>query len=369
MKAKGYGNQMAEKYLKVMIEKVKPDLCILTGDILDGRPFGEYKRLDWKETFLSFIDPLIKNKIYWSYTPGNHDDDGSPYTRKDLLAIYGLPYCFSKGAKKWDHTVTVGPNPFECVRLWLFDSGENSPDPKLKYTSFSLDAVHEYKLISKKLREQKEKAVGLAFFHIPLPEYSYNKPMVGTLGLFDAARRKGNVPAVAKWCPWLVRLFGFQRVSGSSNLQSGLYEAFLWERNILATFCGHDHYNDAVMHLYGLYMCYGRVCSNTPPVTWEGAGGPLPFDLGARVIEVRGAGKVATWIEGEDGPEKNSLIVMSPEYIPPTSTVRKILCHPWTVKIVNLIIVFMILAYLLYYGDDLTGVDWDDDSEGLIRES
>ena len=80
---------------------------------------------------------------------------------------------------------------------------------------------------------------------------------------------------------------------GASKLNSGLFDALL-ESRVQATFCGHDHFNDAVMRRRGLWLCYGRVGSCTPPSNWEGDGGDLPFPVGARVIQLTagvGAGK------------------------------------------------------------------------------
>mmetsp|Transcript_30641 Transcript_30641/g.74653 ORF Transcript_30641/g.74653 Transcript_30641/m.74653 type:complete len:237 (+) Transcript_30641:238-948(+) len=128
MKKENYSNETAERMLKILVEKVKPDIVIFTGDIIDGRPFGEHKRSDFVETFEKFLRPVIDTKIAWSFTPGNHDDDGAPYSRKDLLKLYELPCCLSAGAKTFNHTVLVGPSAKECVRLWFFDSGENADE-------------------------------------------------------------------------------------------------------------------------------------------------------------------------------------------------------------------------------------------------
>uniref|UniRef100_A0A7S3ZHZ3 Calcineurin-like phosphoesterase domain-containing protein n=2 Tax=Lotharella globosa TaxID=91324 RepID=A0A7S3ZHZ3_9EUKA len=349
MKKSGYSNKTAKEYLALLIKQVRPDVAILTGDIIDGRPFGEHKRTDWLRTIEEFIDPLVDAGIYWSFTPGNHDDDGAPYSRKDLLDIYSLPYCLSKGANTFDHTITVGPSEKEGVRLWLFDSGENSPDKNIRYTSFSLASVAAHKLISKKLRERKEKLPGLAFFHIPLPQYMYNHPISGTLGLFDAARNKGQVPRFARYFPWLVKLFGADRVAGSSMLDSGLFESFSREGNVKATFCGHDHYNDAVMWRDGVYLCYGRVCSYTPPIDWEGKGGPLPFEFGARIVEVRPDASVATWVQSKDGIEPKSYVPLEHRDRAPAGLCARILCSNVTLKVVNFIAILVILVYVLMF--------------------
>ncbi len=315
----GYDNFVAVSLLERLADAVSPDVAVLTGDIIDGRPFGEHKRRDWLETFRSFVQPLIDRKIWWTFVPGNHDDDGSPHTRKDLLDVYSLPFCLSTGARGFNHTLTIGPDPGRAVRIWLFDSGENSPDPHTKYTTWSAEAVKSYAEVSQQLRgkaKNKEQLnmsppPGLAFFHIPLPEYAGIRPVCGRLGLFDAALCKGLVPWPASRVPWLVKALGLHRVVGSSKKNSGLFTEFVRQGNVLATFCGHDHYNDAVMLRQGIYLCYGRVGSRSPPIDWEGKGGALPFDLGARVIEADAdTGKCRTWIQCASGVESDSMLQM-----------------------------------------------------------
>mmetsp|Transcript_5382 Transcript_5382/g.7593 ORF Transcript_5382/g.7593 Transcript_5382/m.7593 type:complete len:413 (-) Transcript_5382:92-1330(-) len=354
LKEEKYGNEVAHRMLKKFVDEVDPHLVIFTGDIIDGRPFGEHKRNDWLDTFQNFIQPLIDAKVHWTFTPGNHDDDGAPYERKELLKIFSLPYSISKGAKTFNHTITVGPDKEDCVRLWLFDSGENHP--KFKYTSFDLASVSAYSTISEKLHESGENVLGLAFFHIPLPEYGYVKPVKGTLGLFDAARHKGIVPKIAKIAPWLVKLIGQHRVVGSSMLDSGLFNAMAKNKNIVATFCGHDHYNDAVMRREGIFLCYGRVSSRTPPIDWEGDGGELPFQLGARVVEIetkKGDGsqqKFSTWIQGEgNGIEEDSHLVLYPYKEISPSICAKCINALFSPYVVHFLLIVLLLLYILLY--------------------
>ena len=79
-----------------------PDLVVLTGDIIDGRPFGsggatlagatkELMGGAWRQAMLEVIAPINQRAIPWTFVPGNHDDDHSPWSREDLLGIYQLP--------------------------------------------------------------------------------------------------------------------------------------------------------------------------------------------------------------------------------------------------------------------------------------
>ena len=52
---------------------------------------------------------------------------------------------------------------------------------------------------------------------------------------------------------------------GCSTRNAGLFSAFVQSGTLTATFCGHDHYSDAVAYKGGVYLCYGRVSGYTPP--------------------------------------------------------------------------------------------------------
>jgi len=107
------------------------------------------------------------------------------------------------------------------------------------------------------------------------------------------------------------------RVVGCSTLNSGLFEALVKSKSMTATFCGHDHYSDFVAYKKGIYLCYGRVSSFTPPSNWEGAGGKLPFAPGGRVVELDcDTGQVVSWIHVESGEEPESRVILDGSHDP-----------------------------------------------------
>ncbi|CAK9021828.1 Probable inactive purple acid phosphatase 29 [Durusdinium trenchii] len=296
----GYSAEKNIELMEHVLERSSPDLVVFTGDILDGRPCKGMAPEKMNEVMMDVLEPVLKRDIPWTYIPGNHDDDDSPWTRQDLLKIYQLPLCVSAKATTFNHTMTIGrgtePSATDSVRLWLFDSGTNSPDPKLRYTTFSDASVRGYTELSES-GKLAPSATGLAFFHIPLPEYENLDPLVGKNGLFEAALKGGKVPFPFNFRPMsdLVEVLGKDRVVGCSKLNSGIFEAFRKQGNILATFCGHDHHSDFVARRDNIYLCYNRCGSYTPPSDWEGAGGPLKFDHGSRIIHFKGADQLWTW--------------------------------------------------------------------------
>ena len=86
--------------------------------------------------------------------------------------------------------------------------------PATRYDPFPPNIVKSYQTLNKTLSGR----VDLAFFHIPLPEYSGVLPIVGSNNLFDAILLSGSVPK--PWCyvPWLVKLLGQHRIAGEVSL-------------------------------------------------------------------------------------------------------------------------------------------------------
>lgn len=81
---------------------------------------------------------------------------------------------------------------------------------------------------------QEGKAPGLAYFHIPLPEF----------WSFDSANAtKGD------------RLEG----TSSASTNSGFFTTLVARGDVKAVFVGHDHNNDFCGELKGLNLCYGGV--------------------------------------------------------------------------------------------------------------
>ena len=476
--------------LAAVIARAAPDVVMLTGDIIDGRPFGKSSAASasvsasesdigasaWKGALCEVLDPIVAAGCHWSFTPGNHDDDGSPWSRRALLEMFDPEACFavpnsggsergkrargdaidgdgggdswakrcaalclSRGATSWDHTLTVGPTQAPCgkssVRLWLFDSGGNDPDPGRRYGTVSPAAVSGFRAlvglppatlpgpasqssvasggtVSRSSAAEAmaapltplpspspspptpaaaaaaaaaaatasaaaaaaplgPSALGLAFFHIPLPQVGGAAPSHGHEGLFDAALVGGLVPLPWRWAPGLVKGLGRHRVVGCSKApDTGLFAALAASLRlppaipapkaakaaaldpgqatgqgkekrgggrgvgeggggggegeeeaaacgsfgVAAAFFGHDHFNDFVLVREGLALCYGRVGGYTPPVTWEGDGGKLPFNEGCRAVrfDVSRGGRLDTWVEEAAGADPTSLFVIRP---------------------------------------------------------
>jgi 3',5'-cyclic AMP phosphodiesterase CpdA len=190
------------KLIGTLSERVKPDLVVLTGDIIDGRYCGDYK------CFRNVIAPLIDLQIPWTYIPGNHDDETEAFTRRDLLNVYSYPYCASRNANSFTHSLMVGP-----MQLFMIDSHGYTNSTSI--SEFSYDYIKEEQ-INWYSNTTSKAELGLAFFHIPLVEYKLSKVLVGT---------KGEEPCTPQH-------------------NSGFFGAIQKKKDVHAMFVGHDHWND-----------------------------------------------------------------------------------------------------------------------------
>eukprot|EP00928_Gymnodinium_smaydae_P022154 TRINITY_DN18697_c0_g1_i2.p1 TRINITY_DN18697_c0_g1~~TRINITY_DN18697_c0_g1_i2.p1 ORF type:complete len:281 (-),score=37.30 TRINITY_DN18697_c0_g1_i2:30-833(-) len=205
-----------------------------------------------------------------------------------------------------------------ALRLWFFDYGANSFDRAVEYEPPSVEAVRGYEEASLLLRSKGKDTgdlPGLAYFHIPLPEYAGLDTVCGQNRLFEAALLAGKVPKPWRYVPWFVRGIGRHRVVGSSKVNTGLFNAFKRNGNVRAVFCGHDHMSDAVFYRSGIYLAYGRYGSYTPPNDWENKIRAVALEPGARVVSCNfnqnECSEFETWIETRAGLEKNSHLLVS----------------------------------------------------------
>ena len=248
------------------VNRVKPDLVIVTGDMAYPVPFqaGTFNNKREAEMFASMMERL---GVYWTITFGNHDTEiYSLYDRDDIAAeVYSDP--------KWEHCLfREGPtdiagkgNDVIVVRHPTADGVEivdaasyeaNVGSTKIsqalvtidshsytdgdyfgiawKYDNIHQDQINWYAREMDRLTEMNggEQVKNLVFFHIPLTEYGVYWNEYKDNGHDDTA----NVHYV-------------QGKAGESGEKSfpGVNDCLTFETMLThggqGTFCGHDHYN------------------------------------------------------------------------------------------------------------------------------
>lgn len=254
----------------------KPDLIILTGDIIYSKP--------GKENFQSILTFLEKKQIPFAFVFGNHDDEQG-LSREELFAL-GKPYAYNMSTDLFPELSGVGnyvlnirssEGEATAFALYCLDSNAYSQIEGIKgYDYIKPDQIHWYQAQSKQLTEQNngKPLPALAFFHIPVPEYA-------------TAVSANNA-----------QVYGIKRENVCApELNSGLFLAFKECGDVMGTFVGHDHNNDYAAYWHGILLAYGRYTG----------GSTVYNDLpnGGRIIELKeGQRSFSTWIRTAQGVEQ-----------------------------------------------------------------
>lgn len=287
-------DQRTRGLMEAVIGAERPDLVVLTGDVLEGRQCRD-PAASWRQA----VEPVEAAGIPWTAVFGNHDDEGS-LDRGELMEVQReLPHCLSEpgpaevsGTGNFVLPVQAAAGDGLAAALYFLDSGSYAPKGLGRYDWIRRDQVDWYVASSGELRRQY--AAGgrhgalpaLAFFHIPLPEFDE---------VWDFHPCRGH-KYEAVYCP---------------ALNTGFFAAMREVGDVLGTFVGHDHVNDFEGRLHGMRLCYGRA-------TGYHTYGRDGFARGARVIELReGEREFETWLRFDDG----SIVTDPPKHLPETRRV------------------------------------------------
>lgn len=218
--------------LEQLFKKKQYNLIMLTGDLLWGKdnsvPQASLEKL---------FTVLNATKIPVAITYGNHDSEGD-YDRAELRAYEKLLEFPAEKSNVYtvfereNYTLDVLTATDEIRnRIFVWDSGAYSKwNLEVEYAAIEPEQVNWF---LENARERKQADFDLGFMHIPLPEYKTTESsvFVGTKG--------------EDVC--------------SSELNSGLFYAFLRNQNIKAVFAGHDHDNNYQKTFHGVQLTYGNV--------------------------------------------------------------------------------------------------------------
>lgn len=269
---------IALERIKEVLSAEHPDLVIMTGDVIYGKPAEESLR--------TVLNTISEFKIPFAVTFGNHDDEQG-LTRNELLNIissykYNLSITEKdiKGNSNYILPVKSVDGLQTSALIYCFDSNSYSSLEGIKgYDYIHHDQIQWYIEKSKYyIQNNNGKPVhSLAFFHIPLPEFheavsDENSIMIGT--------------RMEKAC--------------SPVLNSGLFSAMREMGDVKGVFVGHDHDNDYAVNWKGILLAYGRYTGGNTVYNH------LPN--GARIIELKqGSDSFKTWIRLKDNKIINEI--------------------------------------------------------------
>lgn len=260
------------------LKDIKPDLVVLTGDNI----LSKFQQID----AIQFAQMMEEIGIYWTAVFGNHETREDRGFYKWLLqkSFCDYEHCLCKFGPEelfgyGNFTVNIlGEGGKLLKTLFHFDSGRDVLDRDKEkyglpadfkgYDFLKKEQIDFYKNETAKLKKEYGSADSFMYMHIPLPEYSH---------AFKEDENGKFVPSGE--CEIL---YGEQFESvGSSNYNSGMFDAILETGSTQAVFCGHDHINDWCAIYKGVYLTY-----NLP-------GGYAVYNLGDKTDKPE-----SEWLEG-----------------------------------------------------------------------
>lgn len=238
--------------LRKVISKEKPDFIVLSGDNVNCIPMKN----GWQN-----LGKIIEEaKIPWTLVFGNHDEEQDWSKLQSFEFLKAFPHFMGEkgsvhGVINYSVPVFSHDGRQASAYLYFLDSGDYTRNPKLgSYDWIRRDQVQWFAQESEKHAKNDGKILpSLMFFHIPLQEYAEVLKDSATVG-----DKKEEV--------------------SSSEINSGLFAALIEQKNVMATFCGHDHDNNFIGVHKGIALAYGNKTGN------DGYG---ELEQGGRVIVLK----------------------------------------------------------------------------------
>ena len=226
----------------------KPDLVVLTGD--NTHPNEDPEKT--KKLINALMNIFESRKIPVAVTFGNHDSEGGPMTREDIMEYYQTFSCVIstdnsenfKNCATFNVPVLASDSDKVNFNLWVFDSGDYDEDEPRHYDRVRTEQIEWYKETSAKLKKENggKTVNSVAFQHIIVPE------------IYDVLKKSDSKQ------PYAIKhiyneeefyMFDSEQVNyGTLNekpcpgyYNDGQFDALVETGDVLAMFTGHDHTN------------------------------------------------------------------------------------------------------------------------------
>lgn len=259
--------------IKHVLEVEKPDVAILTGDIVTKAPA--------KDGWMAIARIFEETRIHWALTLGNHDAE-TGVTRCEIFdMLKDYPYFIGeKGPEDisgcGNYALPVYDSKGEKVSavLYCIDSNDYPTTPRLgHYDWIHFNQIEWYRNTSKAYAKSNGEIplTSLAFIHIPINEFKNIEGKMTTVGI--------NEEGVA-----------------CSDINSGFFASLVEMDDVIGVFCGHDHNNDYIGMEKDIALAFGRR---------SGADSYGNYETGARIIHLyEGKRKFDSWIRTQGSGAK-----------------------------------------------------------------
>lgn len=256
--------------VREMVETEKPDLVVVTGDIIYSAPADS--------TLSVVLKTFAQLGVPFCMTFGNHDYD----FKTPAVALYNqmqkTPNCVMPvlQGKNTDYSLPIlsSNGKRTAAVLYCIDTHNKPAIGGIGgYQWISHNQITWYRQRSTVYKQKNggRPVPSLAFLHIPLPEFNY---------------ATDNTQ-----CP----MYGSRLEKAySPSINSGMFASIKEMGDIMGVFCGHDHDNDYAVSYFNVLLAHGRF-----------SGGNTEYNhltRGARVIVLKeGKREFDTWIREVGG--------------------------------------------------------------------
>ena len=268
----GSSNLKSFEVIRSVLVTEKPDLVVLTGDIVtEPDPTEGYKRLD---------SLFTRNNIPWVVVFGNHESEHQLSRYSLARIVEKMQGCLNADVGEIQGNSNfmlpiMGSHQKTAAILFCIDSNAYSTlKPKVGgYGWFDYSQIEWYRKssLANTLQNGGKPLPSLAFFHIPLPEY--------TQAFIQKSGKSVGVRNEDESCP---------------EINSGMFTAMITCGDVMGTFVGHDHLNDYITVFHNIALAYGRVSKIMKDVEDPVAGGRI-------IILKEGKREFDTWIREFNG--------------------------------------------------------------------
>lgn len=256
--------------VREMVQTEKPDLVVVTGDIIYSAPADS--------TLSVVLKTFAQLGVPFCMTFGNHDYD----FKTPAVALYNqmqkTPNCVMPvlQGKNTDYSLPIlsSNGKRTAAVLYCIDT-HNKPAiggiGGYQWISHNQITWYRQRSMVYKQKNGGKPVPSLAFLHIPLPEFNY--------------------ATANTQCP----MYGSRLEKAySPSLNSGMFASIKEMGDIMGVFCGHDHDNDYAVSYFNVLLAHGRF-----------SGGNTEYNhltRGARVIVLKeGKREFDTWIREVGG--------------------------------------------------------------------
>lgn len=256
--------------VREMVETEKPDLVVVTGDIIYSAPADS--------TLSVVLKTFAKLGVPFCMTFGNHDYDFKTPAVTLYNQMQKTPNCVMPvlQGKNTDYSLSIlsSNGKRTAAVLYCIDT-HNKPAiggiGGYQWISHNQITWYRQRSMVYKQKNGGRPVPSLAFLHIPLPEFNY---------------ATDNTQ-----CP----MYGSRLEKAySPSINSGMFASIKEMGDIMGVFCGHDHDNDYAVSYFNVLLAHGRF-----------SGGNTEYNhlkRGARVIVLKeGKREFDTWIREVGG--------------------------------------------------------------------